>query len=37
MGLLPLDFALLHSFPVAKGRNSCFSVIKDETSLRDDV
>ena len=37
MGLLPLDFALLHSFPICKGWNSFFSAIKDETSLRDDL
>jgi len=36
-GLLPLDFALLHSFPIAKGWHQVFSAIRTETKLSPDI
>jgi alkylhydroperoxidase family enzyme len=36
-GLLPLDLALLHSFPVADGWNSFLGAIRTRTSLPDDL
>ena len=32
-GLLPLDHALLHSFPIIEGWNTFFSAIRTQTSL----
>ncbi|KAK1149381.1 hypothetical protein N8T08_006604 [Aspergillus melleus] len=32
-GLIPLDRALLHSFPIADGWNSFFGAIRTQTSL----
>ncbi|KAL1956718.1 hypothetical protein VTO42DRAFT_6868 [Malbranchea cinnamomea] len=36
-GLLPLDLALLHSFPVADGWNSFLGAIRTRTSLPADI
>ncbi|EEH16243.2 hypothetical protein PABG_06330 [Paracoccidioides brasiliensis Pb03] len=36
-GLLPLDLALLHSFPVADGWNSFLGSIRSKTSLAADI
>jgi len=36
-GLLPLDLALLHSFPVADGWNLFLGAIRTKTSLPDDI
>ncbi|OAX78939.1 hypothetical protein ACJ72_06746 [Emergomyces africanus] len=36
-GLLPLDLALLHSFPVADGWNSFLGAIRTKTSLPADI
>lgn len=36
-GLIPLDLALLHSFPVADGWNSFLGAIRTKTSLSADI
>jgi alkylhydroperoxidase family enzyme len=36
-GLLPLDYALLHSYPIAKGWHQLFSAIRTETNLSPDI
>lgn len=36
-GMLALDRALLHSYPVANGWNSFFGAIRSQTSLPDDL
>ncbi|KAL2004235.1 hypothetical protein VTN02DRAFT_4750 [Thermoascus thermophilus] len=36
-GLLPLDRALLHSFPVANGWNTFFGAVRTQTSLPADI
>ncbi|EEH11068.1 4-carboxymuconolactone decarboxylase [Histoplasma capsulatum G186AR] len=36
-GLLPLDLALLHSFPIADGWNSFLGAIRTKTSLPADI
>ncbi|EQL37154.1 hypothetical protein, variant 3 [Blastomyces dermatitidis ATCC 26199] len=36
-GLLPLDLALLHSFPIADGWNSFLGAIRTKTSISPDI
>ncbi|KAL2012992.1 hypothetical protein VTN00DRAFT_517 [Thermoascus crustaceus] len=36
-GLLPLDRALLHSFPIANGWNTLFGAVRTQTSLSADI
>jgi alkylhydroperoxidase family enzyme len=36
-GLIPLDLALLHSFPVADGWNTFLGAIRTRTSIADDI
>lgn len=37
LGLLPLDYALFHSFPLAKGWNAFFTALKKETIVPVDL